>query len=87
MYKLGWILTFTAAAIIYYLLTFFVKLRVFPAGFEHMPLTFEYLAKDGRDGFFEGERVEITGAPVSPVLSDTDEVRIQGEKKVDKSST
>ncbi|KAH9894668.1 amidase signature domain-containing protein [Xylariomycetidae sp. FL2044] len=56
MYYLGWILTFTAAGVIYLVLTRMVKMRVYPAGFESVPVIFEYLAKEGRGGFFEGER-------------------------------
>lgn len=56
MYKLGWILTFTTAGVVYFILIRARKPKVFPAGFEDVPVRWEYLAVDGRDGFFDGER-------------------------------
>lgn len=56
MYKLGWFLTFTTAGVVYFALIKVRKSRVFPAGFEDVPVVWEYLAIDGRDGFFDGER-------------------------------
>lgn len=70
MYTLGWILTFTASAMSYSLVTYFVKLRIVPVAFESVPLSYEYLGKEGRDGFFEGERYVSEGSSVleiSPV--------------------
>jgi NCS1 family nucleobase:cation symporter-1 len=56
MYKLGWILTFTTAGVVYFFLIKIRKPKVFPIGFEDVPVTWEYLATGGRDGFFDGER-------------------------------
>jgi NCS1 family nucleobase:cation symporter-1 len=56
MYKLGWILTFTTAGVVYFILIKIRKPKVFPVGFEDIPVEWEYLATGGRDGFFDGER-------------------------------
>ncbi|KAH7034603.1 NCS1 nucleoside transporter [Microdochium trichocladiopsis] len=72
MYTLGWILTFTASAVGYSVLTYFIKLRIVPAAFESVPMGYEYLGKEGRDGFFDGERTVSDGSPVmssSPVMT------------------
>ncbi|TEA22039.1 Allantoin permease [Colletotrichum sidae] len=79
MYKMGWVLTFCSSAIIYIVLTRFMKPRVFPVGYENSPMTREWLAKDGRDGFFEGEREGEIYAPPSPHMTDAEEVQA-GEK-------
>ncbi|KAF2446455.1 NCS1 nucleoside transporter [Karstenula rhodostoma CBS 690.94] len=71
MYKLGWILTFTTAGVVYFILTKIRKPRVFPAGFEDIPVTWEYLAANGRDGFFDGERGAYTeGSPSESVVEE-----------------
>jgi len=64
MYTLGWILTFTASAVSYSLITYFFKLRIVPPAYESVPLGYEYLGKEGRDGFFDGERDVSEGSPV-----------------------
>ncbi|KAI1675228.1 allantoin [Pyrenophora tritici-repentis] len=56
MYRMGYVLTFTTAAIVYYILRLFVKPRVFPYGRESTPFTQEWLANDGREGFYDGDR-------------------------------
>ncbi|KAF2730613.1 NCS1 nucleoside transporter [Polyplosphaeria fusca] len=56
MYKLGWILTFITAAVVYLIGIKIWKPRVYPRGYEDVPGTWEYLCRDGRDGFFDGER-------------------------------
>ncbi|KAK6834346.1 hypothetical protein PG987_009040 [Apiospora arundinis] len=70
LYKLGWIITFTAASVLYAVMTFFIKPRILPAGYEGVPLSFEYMAKNGREGFLDGERDGV-GVAVSPVLTAT----------------
>ncbi|KAK8855835.1 hypothetical protein PGQ11_011747 [Apiospora arundinis] len=70
LYKLGWIITFTAASVLYAFMTFFIKPRILPAGYEGAPLSFEYMAKNGREGFLDGERDGV-GVAVSPVLTAT----------------
>lgn len=59
MYDLGWVLTFASAAIIYAVCVTIVKPKVVPAGRQGTPLGREWLANEGREGFFEGEREEI----------------------------
>jgi len=78
MYMMGWLLTFTTAAVVYYGITVFVKPKIFPAGYETSPFEWEWLAKEGRDGFFEEERAEVLG---SETPSTTDGERFEvGEK-------
>ncbi|KAE9582353.1 hypothetical protein CGMCC3_g1675 [Colletotrichum fructicola] len=79
MYKMGWVLTFCSSAIIYIALIHVFKPKVFPAGYENAPREFEWLAKEGRDGFFEEEREGEIYAPASPQITDGEEVQV-GEK-------
>ncbi|ORY01751.1 NCS1 nucleoside transporter [Clohesyomyces aquaticus] len=77
MYKMGWILTFITAGTVYFVLLKIRKPQVFPAGFQDLPVTWEYLCKEGQDGFFDWERDEIP----SPSESVTEAVDVQvGEK-------
>jgi len=82
MYKMGWLLTFTTSATVYYGLTMFIKPRIFPIGRESTPYQREWLANDGREGFYEGQRDggDIY-APATPPMTDADAEEIQvGEK-------
>ena len=80
MYMMGWLLTFFTSAIIYYIMTAIVKPRVFPAGFETTPFKREWLANDGREGFFDGEReAGELYCPSTPPTTDIEEVDV-GEK-------
>ncbi|KAL4875889.1 permease for cytosine/purines, uracil, thiamine, allantoin-domain-containing protein [Aspergillus karnatakaensis] len=65
MFKMGWILTFAVAAVVYFVLFKEVKLEVFPVLYRYLEVRWEYLAKEGRDGFFDGERDAETGVVVS----------------------
>lgn len=80
MYMMGWLLTFFTSAILYYIMTIIVKPRIFPAGFDTTPLKWEFLANDGREGFFDGERDggELY-CPSTPPTTDIEEVDA-GEK-------
>jgi NCS1 family nucleobase:cation symporter-1 len=79
MYMMGWLLTFFTSATVYFVLTMFFKPRVFPHGREDTPLKFEWLANEGREGFFEGERDgEIIYVPGTPPM-DSEELKM-GEK-------
>ncbi|KAH8909658.1 NCS1 nucleoside transporter [Coniochaeta sp. PMI_546] len=70
MYTFGWILTFVAAAVVYFVGIKIFPPKVYPDGFD-MPTSWEYLAKNGREGFFDGERdVEVIH---SPALRDSEE--------------
>lgn len=70
MYKLGWILTFTTAGVVYFVLIKIRKPKVFPAGFEDIPVTWEYLAE--REGFFDGERDSyVARTPSESVVEDS----------------
>ncbi|KAF5591189.1 uracil permease [Fusarium pseudoanthophilum] len=55
MYMMGWLLTFVTAGVVYTIGVQFVNIRVFPAG-RATAKTWEWLAKDGREGFYEDER-------------------------------
>jgi NCS1 family nucleobase:cation symporter-1 len=80
MYMMGWLLTFTTSAVIYYVLTLLVKPKIFPAGHESTPLEWEWLANEGREGFFEEEKDggEIY-APATPPMTEREELEM-GEK-------
>jgi NCS1 family nucleobase:cation symporter-1 len=82
MYMMGWLLTFFTSAIIYYITTMFIKPQIFPSGYENTPLKWEWLADEGREGFFEEERYgrEIY-ASASPPMTDREELEI-GEKSI-----
>lgn len=78
MYKMGWLLTFLTAGVVYFTCIMIRKPRVYPTEFEGVPVTWEYLCKNGRDGFFDGER---DGEDYSPSESVTEAVDVQvGEK-------
>jgi NCS1 family nucleobase:cation symporter-1 len=80
MYMMGWLLTFTTSAVIYYVLTLFVKPKIFPVGHESTPLKWEWLANEGREGFFEGEKDggEIY-APATPPVTEREELEMGGK--------
>jgi NCS1 family nucleobase:cation symporter-1 len=85
MYMMGWLLTFFTSAVVYYVATILVKPRTFPSGFENVPFKREWLANEGREGFFDGEREGGDSfCPSTPPMTDGEEVRV-GEKsaKVD----
>lgn len=80
MYMMGWLLTFFTSATLYFVMTTFVKPRIFPAGRESAPLKWEWLANEGREGFFDHDREggEIY-ATATPPMTDGEEVQM-GEK-------
>ncbi|PSN69372.1 NCS1 nucleoside transporter [Corynespora cassiicola Philippines] len=78
MYKMGWILTFITAAVVYFVCIKIRKPRVFPTGFDDIPVSWEYLCNEGRDGFFDGER---EGYGYSPNESVSEAVDVQIEEK------
>ncbi|KAF7552879.1 hypothetical protein G7Z17_g4048 [Cylindrodendrum hubeiense] len=80
MYMMGWILTFVTAAVVYMVGVQFVKIKkIFPQGREDSPLTWEWLANEGREGFFEDEQEDTIYAPPTPPSMETEEVDM-GEK-------
>jgi NCS1 family nucleobase:cation symporter-1 len=80
MYMMGWLLTFFTSAIVYYVATILVKPRIFPSGFESVPFKREWLANEGREGFFDGEREgSDLSCPSTPPMAEGEEVRV-GEK-------
>ncbi|KAJ4424436.1 hypothetical protein N0V82_000958 [Gnomoniopsis sp. IMI 355080] len=85
MYMMGWVLTFVSAAVIYTVGVILVKPQVFPSGYENVPKDYEWLANDGRGGFFEGEAEQegVLYSPPSPVPATNEGFP---EEKVDKSS-
>ncbi|KAF9889716.1 hypothetical protein FE257_007022 [Aspergillus nanangensis] len=60
MFKMGFILTFVTASVVYLVLVKVLPVRVFPQALEGMAVEWEYLAKEGRDGFLEEERREMS---------------------------
>jgi NCS1 family nucleobase:cation symporter-1 len=76
---MGWLLSFVTAGTIYYVLRLFVKVKVHPPANESMPTTFEYMAKNGREGFFDGERED--GVVLSGNSSDIETANEQGPSK------
>ena len=85
MYMMGWILTFVTAAVVYMVASRFFTYRVFPAGRESSPKSWEWLASEGRDGFFEGEGVgEEHGAiyaPPTPPATDAEEFHVGAKEQ------
>lgn len=80
MYMMGWLLTFFTSAVIYYIIAIFIKPQIFPTGREAAPFEREWLANEGREGFFEGERDgEEYFAPATPPMTDAEEFHV-GEK-------
>ncbi|KAJ0331723.1 hypothetical protein COL5a_002390 [Colletotrichum fioriniae] len=79
MYMMGWVLTFFTSAILYAVLVQFFKAKVYPPDYENAPMDYEWLAKEGRDGFFEGEREGEIYAPPSPRIDEAEELHL-GEK-------
>lgn len=57
MYRLGWLLTFTTAAVIYVILCWIFPVVIYPAEYRDAPVSFEYLGRT--DGYFDGERNDI----------------------------
>ncbi|KAM0269866.1 hypothetical protein ACHAQH_009617 [Verticillium albo-atrum] len=83
MYMMGWILTFVTASVVYVvgvkvMFRKTMKIQVFPTGFD-APLKWEWLANEGRDGFFEGEREGELYAAGTPATTSAEEVHL-GEK-------
>ncbi|KAH8178648.1 hypothetical protein LIA77_00167 [Sarocladium implicatum] len=84
LYKMGWLLSFFTAGTIYFILRLLVPVRIHPPAYESMPVSFEFMAKNGREGFFDGEREE--GIAVSTNGSDietADAVTTKTEKTSD----
>ncbi|KAF2213850.1 hypothetical protein CERZMDRAFT_83291 [Cercospora zeae-maydis SCOH1-5] len=80
MYMMGWLLTFTTSATVYYVIASFVKPQVFPTGRESTPFTREWLSNEGREGFYEGEMDDgAIFAPPTPPETDREEYQV-GEK-------
>ncbi|CAD0084346.1 unnamed protein product, partial [Aureobasidium vineae] len=80
MYRLGFLLTFTTAATVYYVLRLFIKPRVFPVGCDNTSFQWEWLGKEGREGFFKDEKVDNElFAPAIPTATEAEEVQL-GEK-------
>lgn len=56
MYKVGWVLYMSAAAMTYYLMaTFLEKPAIFPQGHHENPKTWEFLAQNQPEGYFDDE--------------------------------
>lgn len=83
MYMMGYILTFVTAGVVYFICTRFVHYRVFPAGREHISPQKEWLAKEGREGFYDGEREGLEIVAVStPCEMEAEEIHLEAEKGV-----
>ncbi|RKU43751.1 hypothetical protein DL546_006179 [Coniochaeta pulveracea] len=83
MYRLGWLLTFTTAAVVYAACVTFFPVQVYPERYAGEPRTFEYMAKN--DGYFPGEEPEgiITAAAITDVEKDLDPDQ-DDKKSIDK---
>ncbi|EXJ96514.1 hypothetical protein A1O1_01640 [Capronia coronata CBS 617.96] len=81
MHMMGDILTFVTAAVVYFAFTCFIHYRVLAAGREDMTRQREWLAKEGREGFFHGEKEGLAiEAPSTPPVMDIEEIYLEGEK-------
>ena len=76
---MGWLLTFTTSAVVYMVASYLVKWKIFPAGRESLPWKWEWLANEGREGFFDGEH-EGRGAIYAPSTPPIEEMHM-GEKE------
>jgi nucleobase:cation symporter-1, NCS1 family len=77
MYMMGWLLTFFTSAVLYFIATFFIKPRIFPRGFEASPFRWEWLANEGREGFFDGEKEGgDLYCPPTPPVTEGEEVEV-----------
>lgn len=75
MYKMGWILTFVTAGVVYFVRTKFINYQVFPTGQLSTPMKWGWLANGGREGFYDGENhgsTTVDGMSVSSVLEQKD---------------
>jgi NCS1 family nucleobase:cation symporter-1 len=81
MYKMGWILCFTTAAVVYFICIKIRKPTVFPEGFDDIPVQWEYLTKEGREGFFDGERSAYGYSPRNSADEKVD-VHVREKEKV-----
>jgi NCS1 family nucleobase:cation symporter-1 len=77
MYMMGWLLTFFTSATVYYVSVLIIKPRIVPSGRGSDSLEWEWLANEGREGFFEDERDggEIY-CPSTPTMPDSEEVEM-----------
>ncbi|SMY28631.1 unnamed protein product [Zymoseptoria tritici ST99CH_1A5] len=83
MYKMGWLLSFVTAGTVYYVLRLFVKAKIHSERYESMPRKWEYMAKEGREGFYDGEweaPTVIEGTDVSSGSSDIETAMISVNK-------
>lgn len=56
MYNMGWLLSFFTAGTVYYVLRLFIKAEIHPPAYQGVPTTWEYMAREKREGFYDGER-------------------------------
>ena len=82
MYKMGWILTFVTAGVVYFVGTRFINSQIFPAGQMSTPMEWEWLANEGREGFYEGEKYGSSTVDGLSISSASEQKRVQvGEKE------
>lgn len=80
MYTLGWHLTFTTSATVYYAITVFVKPQILPTDRESTPYRRDWLPNEGREGFYEEEiNAEEICAPAKSPTTDAEDIQV-GEK-------
>jgi nucleobase:cation symporter-1, NCS1 family len=81
MYMMGWVLTFVTSSVMYLIGVQFFNYRVFPTGKESTPKTWEYMANDGREGFFEEEAPNgtIYAQSSSPTNEVSEEVQVDSK--------
>ncbi|KAL4792647.1 permease for cytosine/purines, uracil, thiamine, allantoin-domain-containing protein, partial [Aspergillus venezuelensis] len=84
MFKMGWILTFAVAGAVYAVFFQVAKIRGFIADLQVKG--WEYLGKNGRDGYLDGERVVVEGVVVSEVPTPKGEMTVGDVEKGDKES-
>jgi NCS1 family nucleobase:cation symporter-1 len=59
---------------VYYVCIKVRKPQVYPTGFQEVPVSWEYLCKEGRDGVFDGERDAYGMSPSGSVAEQVDVV-------------
>ncbi|KAL4954532.1 permease for cytosine/purines, uracil, thiamine, allantoin-domain-containing protein [Aspergillus filifer] len=84
MFKMGWILTFVVAGAVYAVLFQVGKMKGFLADLQVKG--WEYLGKNDRDGYLDGEREVVEGVVVSEAPTPKGEMTVGDVEKGDKES-
>ncbi|KZT30310.1 hypothetical protein NEOLEDRAFT_324323 [Neolentinus lepideus HHB14362 ss-1] len=68
MYQLGWLLSVAISFSVHLVLNLLFPVPVYPKKYQHMPVTWEYLGDQTRNGLFDDEHWAGPGEPVLSVV-------------------